>query len=139
MLSEGSGQNLFLVRDNVIYTPPLALVGAAGHHPRLDHARSPATSASRCVRKCCRASCSTSADEAFFVGTAAEVTPIRSVDKITVGNGRRGPVTEALQRRSSTSSTAGRPTRHGWLTYVYPGEPLQPAGAGPAVAAAARQ
>ena len=38
------------------------------------------------------------ADEVFFVGTAAEVTPIRSVDKITIGNGRRGPITEALQQ-----------------------------------------
>ena len=51
------------------------------------------------------------ADEVFFVGTAAEVTPIRSVDKITVGTGRRGPITEAIQQRVlRRRSTARRPT-----------------------------
>ena len=71
------------------------------------------------------------ADEAFFVGTAAEVTPIRSVDKITVGSGRRGPVTEALQQAFFDVINGEAPDRHGWLTYVYPGEPLQPVGGAP--------
>jgi branched-chain amino acid aminotransferase len=70
------------------------------------------------------------ADEAFFVGTAAEITPIRSVDKITIGAGRPGPVTEALQKAFFAVINGEVPDRHGWLTFVYPGEPLQAVGAG---------
>ena len=62
------------------------------------------------------------ADEVFVVGTAAEVTPIRSVDKITIGSGRRGPVTEALQRAFFDVINGDVPDTHGWLTYVYPEE-----------------
>jgi branched-chain amino acid aminotransferase len=69
-------------------------------------------------------------DEAFFVGTAAEITPIRTVDKIKVGKGRRGPITEALQSAFFDMINGETPDRHGWLTYVYPGEPLQAAAAG---------
>ena len=71
------------------------------------------------------------ADEAFFAGTAVEITPITSVDKITVGNGRRGPITEGIQRAFFDIINGEAPDRHGWLTYVYPGEPLQPAAARP--------
>ena len=70
------------------------------------------------------------ADEAFFAGTAVEITPIRSVDKITVGDGKRGPITEAIQRTFFDIINGETPDRHGWLTYVYPGEPLQAVGAG---------
>jgi branched-chain amino acid aminotransferase len=62
------------------------------------------------------------ADEAFFVGTAVEVTPIRTVDKIQVGNGRRGPITEALQRAFFDVINGEVADTHGWLTYVYPEE-----------------
>ena len=62
------------------------------------------------------------ADEVFFVGTAAEITPVRSVDKIQVGTGRRGPVTEALQRAFFDVINGEVPDTHGWLTYVYPNE-----------------
>jgi len=62
------------------------------------------------------------ADELFFVGTAAEVTPIRSVDKQTVGAGRRGPVTTALQQAFFDVINGDVPDTHGWLTYVYPSE-----------------
>ena len=58
----------------------------------------------------------------FFVGTAAEVTPIRSIDKIKIGAGRRGPVTEALQRAFFDVINGEVPDAHGWLTYVYPEE-----------------
>ncbi len=58
------------------------------------------------------------ADEMFFVGTAVEVTPIRSVDKITVGEGRRGPVTGALQTAFFDYVTGRTPDRHNWLTPV---------------------
>jgi branched-chain amino acid aminotransferase len=72
-------------------------------------------------------------DEAFFVGTAVEITPIRSVDKITVGAGRRGPITEALQTAFFEIINGDAPDRHGWLTYVYAGEPLQATAAGATV------
>ena len=58
----------------------------------------------------------------FFVGTAAEVTPIRSIDKIKIGTGRRGPITEALQRAFFDVINGEVPDTHGWLTYVYPEE-----------------
>jgi branched-chain amino acid aminotransferase len=58
----------------------------------------------------------------FFVGTAAEVTPIRTVDKIQVGAGRRGPVTAALQQAFFDVINGEVPDTHGWLTYVYPEE-----------------
>jgi branched-chain amino acid aminotransferase len=64
------------------------------------------------------------ADEVFFTGTAAEVTPVRSVDKIKVGAGRRGPITERLQREFFNIVEGKTPDRHGWLSPV-----AQPVGA----------
>ena len=58
------------------------------------------------------------ADELFFVGTAVEVTPIRSVDKIQIGSGHRGPVTTTIQRRFLQIITGEGPDTHGWLTYL---------------------
>jgi len=134
-LSEGSGQNLFIVREGAIYTPPISaailpgitrssvitLARDLGFEVREEHL----------PRELLYI-----ADEAFFVGTAVEITPIRSVDKITIGEGRRGPVTEALQRAFFDVINGAAPDRHGWLTYVYPGEPLQTAGTGAAVSTA---
>lgn len=134
-LSEGSGQNLFVVRDSVLYTPPLtasilpgitrdsviALAGDLGFRVREE----------MLPRELLYI-----ADEAFFAGTAVEITPIRSVDKIAVGNGKRGPVTEAIQRAFFDLINGEVPDRHGWLTYVYAGQPLQAAAAGPALRAA---
>src|SRR6185503_18907535 len=56
------------------------------------------------------------ADEVFFTGTAAEITPIRSVDRIPVGSGRRGPVTERLQKDFFDLIRGEAPDRYGWLT-----------------------
>ena len=130
-LSEGSGQNLFLVRDNILYTPPLAAAILPGitRNSVITLARDLGFTVQEEVlpREMLYI-----ADEAFFVGTAAEITPIRSVDKILVGAGRRGPVTEALQKAFFAVINGEVPDRHGWLTFVYPGEPLQPAGAGSA-------
>jgi branched-chain amino acid aminotransferase len=130
-LSEGSGQNLFLVRDNILYTPPLAAAILPGitRNSVMTLARDLGFTVQEEVlpREMLYI-----ADEAFFVGTAAEITPIRSVDKILVGAGRRGPVTEALQKAFFAVINGEVPDRHGWLTFVYPGEPLQPAGAGSA-------
>jgi branched-chain amino acid aminotransferase len=62
------------------------------------------------------------ADEVFVVGTAAEVTPIRSIDKIVIGSGRRGPVTERLQQAFFAVINGDVPDTHGWLTFVYADE-----------------
>jgi branched-chain amino acid aminotransferase len=58
------------------------------------------------------------ADEVFFSGTAAEISPIRSVDRITIGSGRRGPITERLQNEFFGIVNGTKPDRYGWLTPV---------------------
>ena len=132
LLSEGSGQNLFIVRDGIIHTPPMAAAILPGI------TRSTVMTLARDLGFEIREESLPRemlyiADEAFFVGTAAEITPIRSVDKIQIGDGQRGPVTDALQRAFFAVISGETPDRHGWLTYVYPGEPLQPAASGAAV------
>jgi branched-chain amino acid aminotransferase len=67
------------------------------------------------------------ADEAFFTGTAAEVTPIRSVDKISVGKGVTGPITKAVQKEFYAIVRGEKPDRHNWLTPV-PVRSKQPVG-----------
>jgi len=124
-LSEGSGQNLFLVRDNVLYTPPLSAAVLPGI------TRSTIITLAQdlgftVVEQVLPREMLYISDEAFFVGTAAEITPIRSVDKIQIGKGQRGPVAEALQVAFFDMINGETPDRHGWLTFVYPGEPLQP-------------
>ena len=59
------------------------------------------------------------ADEVFFTGTAAEISPIRTIDKITIGSGKRGPVTETIQHRFFDIINGRLPDTHGWLTFVY--------------------
>jgi branched-chain amino acid aminotransferase len=63
------------------------------------------------------------ADEVFLTGSAAEVSPVRSIDKIKIGNGRRGPVTKMIQDEFFAVVTGEKEDRHGWLTPVYAGEP----------------
>ena len=128
-LSEGSGQNLFLVRDNVLYTSPLSAAVMPGI------TRSTIMTLAQdlgftVVEQVLPREMLYISDEAFFTGTAAEITPIRSVDKIQIGKGQRGPVAEALQVAFFDMINGETPDRHGWLTYVYPGEPLQAAATG---------
>jgi branched-chain amino acid aminotransferase len=116
-VSEGSGQNVFIVRDGVIYTPPLgsSILGGITRDSIMALARELGYPVVETVvpREMLYVS-----DEVFFVGTAAEVTPIRSIDKIQIGAGRRGPVTEALQRAFFDVINGEVPDRHGWLTFV---------------------
>jgi branched-chain amino acid aminotransferase len=127
-LSEGSGQNLFLIRDNILYTPPLSAAVLPGitRDTVITLARDLGFTVQeqQLPREMLYIS-----DEVFFVGTAAEITPIRTVDKIKIGKGRRGPITEALQTAFFDMINGETPDRHGWLTFVYPGEPLQAAAA----------
>ena len=116
MISEGSGENVFIVRDGVIYTPWVAssllpgitrasvvqLAEEAGYRVReVDIPREMVYVA----------------DEMFFTGTAAEVTPIRSVDRCKVGSGKPGPVTMKLQKSFFDIVKNGNDP-HNWLTYV---------------------
>jgi len=123
-LSEGSGQNLFLVRDNVLYTAPLSAAVLPGitRSTIITLAQDLGfTVEEQVLPREMLYIC----DEAFFTGTAAEITPIRSVDKIQIGKGQRGPVAEALQVAFFDMINGETPDRHNWLTFVYPGEPLQ--------------
>jgi branched-chain amino acid aminotransferase len=116
-VSEGSGENIFLVQDGVVYTPPLASSVLAG-----------------ITRNSIIALCEDLniplreqmipremlyiADEVFFTGTAAEVTPLRSIDRIKIGAGRRGPITKRLQEEFFAIVGGIKPDRHNWLSPV---------------------
>ena len=117
LLSEGSGQNLFIVRDGRLLTPPLASSVLAGitRDTIITLARDLGLEVreQELPRELLYV-----ADELFFCGTAAEVTPIRSVDKVTIGTGRRGPITAALQQAFFDYINGVGPDRHGWLTPV---------------------
>ncbi|PYR06858.1 MAG: branched chain amino acid aminotransferase [Acidobacteria bacterium] len=123
-VSEGSGQNLFIVRDGELYTPALgsSILGGITRDSIITLAREHELKVTETTipREALYL-----ADEVFFVGTAAEVTPIRSIDKIEVGGGRRGPITERLQRAFFDVINGEVPDRHGWLTYVYQDEALR--------------
>jgi branched-chain amino acid aminotransferase len=116
-LSEGSGQNLFLVRDDVIYTPPLSASVLPGI--TRDSIMTLARDLGYQVREQdLPREMLYVADEVFFAGTAAEITPIRSVDKIQVGEGKRGPVTTTVQKAFFDYINGVLPDRHGWLQPV---------------------
>jgi branched-chain amino acid aminotransferase len=116
-LSEGSGQNLFLVRDQVLYTPPLAASVLPGITRdsiiTLAHDKGLTVREQNIPREMLYI-----ADEVFFCGTAAEVTPIRSIDKIQIGVGRRGPITAMLQAAYFDYINGVVPDSHNWLTPV---------------------
>lgn len=118
-VSEGSGENLFLITRGEMVTPPLASSILEGI-------------TRRCVAALARdlgypvreelipREILYMADEIFFAGTAVEITPVRSVDGIPVGAGRRGPVTRQLQERFFGITSGEMEDRHGWLTPVGP-------------------
>ena len=115
-VAEGSGENIFIVRDGVIYTPDLtsALEGVT-RDTIMVFARELGMEVreKRLTRDDVYV-----ADEAFFTGTAAEVTPVVELDRRVVGTGRRGPVTRELQTLFF-DQVSGRRVRHPeWLTYV---------------------
>ena len=117
VVSEGSGQNIFLVRDGVVITPFLDGTSLTGI--TRDAVIAIARDLGYAVREqhVPRESLYT-ADELFFTGTASEVTPIRSVDRITVGSGARGPVTGAIQARFMDTVRGKVEDARGWLTFA---------------------
>ncbi|HJY85746.1 MAG TPA: branched-chain-amino-acid transaminase, partial [Candidatus Acidoferrales bacterium] len=116
-VSEGSGENIFVVQDGAVITPPLAASVLPGITRRT------------VLRLCQDLGIPVSeqmipremlyvADEVFFSGTAAEITPLRSIDRILVSGGQRGPVTKKLQDEFFALTSGAKPDRHNWLTPV---------------------
>ncbi len=116
-LSEGSGENLFIVRNGVIYTSPLGDSILSGI-TRDSVIRLAKEMGYTIVEQSLPREMLYIADEAFFTGTAAEVTPIRSVDRILVKDGNPGPVTQQLAAEFFGITSGKRPDRFGWLTPV---------------------
>jgi branched-chain amino acid aminotransferase len=115
-VAEGSGENIFIVRDGILYTPELtsALEGITR-----DTVIQLATEVGIPVReKRITRDEVYIADEAFFTGSAAEVTPIRELDGRTIGSGRRGPMTERLQSLFFDQVHGRRAEHPSWLTYL---------------------
>ncbi|PJF21571.1 MAG: branched chain amino acid aminotransferase [Phototrophicales bacterium] len=119
-VSEGAGENIFVVYNGVVYTPGawasillgitrdsvLTILKDLGYEIRFE-------AIARDMLYL--------ADEIFFTGTAAEITPIRSVDRLPVGTGKPGPITKAVQEEFFGITSGQKPDRHGWLTYVNKG------------------
>ena len=116
-VSEGSGENIFVVSRGSIVTPPFA------------NSALPGITRESVITLCRELGISVAeqmiprealyiADEIFFTGTAAEITPIRSVDRIRIGAGSRGPATKRIQEEFFAITSGKKPDRHGWLSPV---------------------
>ena len=115
-VAEGSGENIFLVHDGVLYTPDLT--SALDGITRRTILALADDEGLRVVEKRITRDEVYIADEAFFTGTAAEVTPIREVDNRPIGTGTRGPITERLQSLYFDVVKGRHPQHSDWLTYV---------------------
>ena len=116
-VSEGSGENIFLVHEGKVVTPPLAssILPGITRDSVIEICRALEIPL---VESGIQRAALYVADELFFTGTAAEVTPIRSVDRIPVGEGRRGPVTERIQKVFFEITSGEREAPGDWLTFV---------------------
>ncbi len=126
-ISEGSGQNVFLVQNGTLYTSPID--GTLLHGITRDTLITIAREAGIPVREqVLPREALYTADEVFFCGTASEVTPVRSVDRIPVGDGKPGPMTLQLQQQFFDVVRGAVEDTHDWLTYVREARPVaQPA------------
>jgi len=121
-VSEGSGENIFVVSGGTVMTPPLSssiLAGITRDSVIQICEELGLTIKERSIQRAALYV----ADEAFFSGTAAEITPIRSVDRITVGNGGRGELTTKIQEAFFQITKGERPAPGDWLTYVNAAKP----------------
>jgi branched-chain amino acid aminotransferase len=125
-VSEGSGENIFVVRDGKIHTPPLGASVLPGI-TRDSVLQLASDLKIPTVETIVPREMLYIADEVFFSGTAAEITPIRSIDRIKIGKGHRGPIAERLQKEFFAIINGSKEDRHGWLSPVYAhGEKRQP-------------
>ncbi|MGH7615696.1 MAG: branched-chain amino acid transaminase [Gemmatimonadaceae bacterium] len=117
LVSEGSGQNVFVVHRGTIYTSPTN--GTLLHGVTRNAILTMASDMGIPVREQpLPREMLYSADEVFLTGTASEVTPVRSVDRLEIGNGKRGPITTQLQQRFLDIARGAVDDPYGWLTYV---------------------
>jgi branched-chain amino acid aminotransferase len=116
-LSEGSGENLFLVRGGVLYTPPLANSALNGI-TRMSILTIAKSLEIPVVEQALPREMLYICDEAFFTGTAAEVTHLRSVDRVMIGDGTMGPVTSAIHEEFFGIVNGLKPDKYDWLTPV---------------------
>lgn len=116
-VSEGSGENIFVVFDGVIYTPPLgsSILRGITRMAVINLARELGFTL---IEQNIPREMLYVADEVFFTGTAAEVTPIRSIDRVTIGSGKRGPVTQQIQEQFFELVEGRAEDGRSWLTYV---------------------
>jgi branched-chain amino acid aminotransferase len=116
-VSEGSGENLFVIRDGKMLTPPLGASVLPGitRDTVVTLARSLGV---EIVEGLIPREMLYIADEVFFCGTAVEITPIRSVDRIKIGKGKRGPITEKIQKEFFGIVEGRVADRYNWLTAV---------------------
>ncbi|HEY6223060.1 MAG TPA: branched-chain amino acid transaminase [Gemmatimonadales bacterium] len=117
MISEASGQNVFLVRKGAIHTSPIngTLLPGITRDAVITMARELGISV---IEQAVPREMLYVADEVFLTGTATEVAPVRSVDKIVVGSGSRGPITQRIQQKFLDLVHGRSEDPHGWLTYV---------------------
>lgn len=121
-VSEGSGENIFIVRDGRIYTPPLgsSILPGITRDSIITLAEEMGYPVTEQVLS---REALYIADEVFFTGTAAELTPIRSIDRIVIGKGHPGPVARRLQERYLAVAEGRAEDKYGWLTYC--NQPVQ--------------
>ncbi len=116
-ISEGSGENLFLVRNGVMYTPPTSaciLPGITRHCVfKIAESFNIKVTSHQIPREALYV-----ADEVFLTGTAAEITPISSLDRIPIGNGGRGPITKKIQDEYFGIINGEIEDKYGWMTYI---------------------
>jgi branched-chain amino acid aminotransferase len=117
LVSEGSGENVFVVRNGVLYTPPLANSALSGitRDSVLTIARHLGLTV---FEQAMPREMLYIADEVFFSGTAAEVSPIRSIDRIMIGDGKTGEITKKIADEFFAIANGLKPDRFGWLTPV---------------------
>lgn len=116
-VSEGTGENIFLVKDDVLYTPhsSLSLLSGITRNSVITLAED---AGFKVKEESIPREMLYLADEIFLTGTAAEITPVRSVDQITIKEGKRGPVTAELQEKFFNIVNGESEDKYGWLTFV---------------------
>lgn len=116
-VSEGSGENIFIVRDGALITPPFgsSILPGIIRNSVISLAREFGI---KVIEEIIPREALYIADEVFFTGSAAEITPINSIDKVIIGTGRRGPLTTKIQERFFKIVSGEVEDKYGWLTYV---------------------
>lgn len=117
-VSEGSGENIFIIRDGKLLTPPLGASVLPGI-TRDSVIRIATDFGYEVIEQLIPREMLYIADEVFFTGSAAEVSPIKSIDRIQIGEGHRGPITRKIQRRFFDIIEGKVEDPYGWLIYVY--------------------